>query len=60
MLTDTTFCARCGKPGDECDGSCLTDSDTARFCPTCGKRMAVLVTPTRAEARCRDHGPYVA
>ena len=50
------FCARCGRRASECDGSCLGPSDTDRYCPTCGKRMAVLVTPTRTEARCRDHG----
>ena len=51
------FCARCGRPAVECDGACLGPSDTERYCPECGKRMAVLVTPTRAEARCREHGP---
>jgi hypothetical protein len=51
------FCVGCGRPSDECDGRCRRPLDPARFCPTCGRRMTVLVTPTRAEPRCRDHGP---
>src|SRR5207302_768851 len=27
-----------------------------RYCPRCGRRMTVLVTPTRTSASCREHG----
>jgi hypothetical protein len=48
-------CTGCGRA--DCDGSCRRALDPPRFCPTCGRRLTVLVTPVRAEARCRDHGP---
>ena len=38
-------------------GGCRSELDPPRFCPTCGRRLRVLVTPRRVEARCRDHGP---
>ena len=51
------FCVGCGQPTTDCDGACRRPLDPPRYCPHCGRRMTVLITPTRAEPRCRDHGP---
>ena len=51
------FCRWCGRPADECDGACRRPLDPPRCCPTCGRRLRVLVIPTGYEASCRDHGP---
>jgi hypothetical protein len=55
--TVASHCTGCGRPTGECDGSCRRPLDPPRFCPTCGRRMAVQVTPTGFAARCRDCGP---
>ncbi|MHB1774936.1 MAG: biotin synthase auxiliary protein BsaP [Acidimicrobiales bacterium] len=48
-------CVGCGRPAGECPG-CARPLDPPRFCPECGRRLAVTVTPTGWEGRCRDHG----
>ena len=37
-------------------GGCRRPFDPPRYCPDCGRRLAVLITPSRVEGRCRDHG----
>lgn len=54
-------CVHCGVTvGTRADAaSAHTCSDTLeppRFCPTCGRRMAVVVTPVGHRATCRTHG----
>ncbi|HXQ76448.1 MAG TPA: hypothetical protein VN791_08135 [Acidimicrobiales bacterium] len=50
-----TFCTGCGRPADVC-GGCGRPLDPPRFCPHCGRRMTVTVTPGGFRARCRHHG----
>jgi len=52
----TGWCRWCGADATVCDGSCPHDLDPPRFCPTCGRRLRVQVTPTGYTATCRDHG----
>jgi hypothetical protein len=47
-------CRWCGSAA--CDESCRRELDPPRFCPTCGRRLTVYVTPGHFVARCRDHG----
>ncbi len=49
-----TYCTGCGRA--ECDGGCRRALDPPRFCPACGRRLTVRVTPLRADAQCREHG----
>jgi hypothetical protein len=49
----TAYCASCGQRG--CDGTCRRALDPPRFCTRCGRRLRVLITPTRSEAVCA-HG----
>jgi len=52
------FCRWCGKAAGECDQvACRREFDPPRVCPTCGRRLRVLVIPTGYTATCRDHGP---
>ena len=60
----TAFCTGCGKPlgpsagttgGDRCTG-CARPIDPPHYCPVCGQWLAVTVTPTGWNARCREHG----
>jgi ribosomal protein S18 acetylase RimI-like enzyme len=53
-------CDRCGRPADEdghdeCRAARLLEPP--RFCPACGRRLVVQVTPTAWTATCREHGP---
>ena len=48
-------CDGCGRLTSECSG-CRTEHDPPRFCPVCGVRMAVLVTPNGYRSRCQAHG----
>jgi hypothetical protein len=50
-------CRWCGRPVADCDGTCRRPLDPPRFCPTCGRRLKVQVTPTGYAARCKQHGP---
>jgi hypothetical protein len=57
MSEAPAFCRSCGQPSAACDG--VTGHHElwpAHYCPTCGRRMRVQVTPTGWSARCRDHG----
>jgi dethiobiotin synthetase len=58
MVLDSlpTYCTGCGRVAGECEGGCVSEFDPPRFCPRCGRRMAVTITPTGTAARCRDHG----
>jgi hypothetical protein len=46
-------CTGCG--ATSCSG-CARTLDPPRFCPACGRRLTVMVTPGGYRARCRDHG----
>jgi hypothetical protein len=48
-----THCTGCGSVS--C-GGCGRPLDPPRFCPDCGRRLTVTVTPAGYRARCRDHG----
>lgn len=66
-----THCTGCGRPlvasvdvpgappghtgQDRCPG-CARPIDPPRYCPACGRWLAVAVSPTGWRARCRDHG----
>lgn len=52
------YCTGCGRPVATCTG-CGRALDPPRFCPACGRRMAVSVIPTGWTARCRDHPDLV-
>jgi hypothetical protein len=41
------------------DLECRRELDPPRFCPICGRRLRVLVTPVGWRANCRDHGELV-
>ncbi|MHB1488108.1 MAG: biotin synthase auxiliary protein BsaP [Acidimicrobiales bacterium] len=58
-MSEPSYCTGCGRPACKCAGSCRRELDPPRFCPNCGRKMAVQVTPTGWHARCRDHGPVV-
>jgi dethiobiotin synthetase len=51
------WCRHCGRASGACDGACARPLDPPRFCPRCGRKLAVQVAPTGHFARCRDHGP---
>lgn len=55
-------CTGCGAATADCPtaGRCTRDLEPPRYCPTCGRRMAVQVTPRRWTARCRDHGEVLS
>jgi len=46
----------CGKL--DCAG-CRRAFDPPRYCAECGRRLAVTVTPSSVEGRCRDHGTVI-
>ena len=49
-------CPGCGELSSNCDGSCRRPLDPDRYCPRCGRRTSVLVTPAGHRATCRVHG----
>lgn len=51
-----TYCAGCGRPRTECDGSCAGPLEAPHHCPTCGRKLAVTIIPTGWTARCKVHG----
>jgi hypothetical protein len=53
-------CTGCGEVEDLCrtGGFCRGSYEPPRFCSTCGRRVAVRVTPTSWTARCREHGEF--
>ncbi len=51
-----SFCVHCGRRSLDCDGRCSRPYDPDRYCPRCGRRMAVTITPIDSVARCRIHG----
>lgn len=57
--TPPAHCDGCGQPTGECPG-CRWQYDPPRYCPTCGTRLAVIVTPTGHRARCIHHGPVTS
>lgn len=48
-------CTGCGQSADRCAG-CGPELDPPRFCPHCGRRLTVYVTPGSMRPMCRDHG----
>jgi hypothetical protein len=50
------YCRGCGRESSECDGTCRGPLDPPRFCPECGRKLDVQVTPQGFTARCRKHG----
>ncbi len=52
-------CSGCGRTTSVC-GGCGRQLDPPRFCPQCGRRLTVAVSPGGYRARCRDHGPVPA
>ena len=57
-MSELSYCMGCGRPVDSCEGGCTRTLDPPRFCPVCGRRSRVDVTPTGYESRCRDHGTF--
>ncbi len=53
-----THCPGCGRPNDQC-GGCLWEYDPPHYCPRCGTRLAVNVSPAGWKARCKQHGSVV-
>jgi hypothetical protein len=49
------FCPGCGRPRGDCPG-CAGPSDPWRYCPSCGRWLAVQVTPAGWAATCRGCG----
>ncbi|MDQ2728981.1 MAG: hypothetical protein M3Y91_14245 [Actinomycetota bacterium] len=59
LLPSGPHCTGCGGAGAACPtgGACTGRYEPPRYCPACGRRLHVVVTPTGWKARCRDHGP---
>ncbi|WP_208029653.1 biotin synthase auxiliary protein BsaP [Rhabdothermincola sediminis] len=52
------WCRWCGARAGACDqAACRRALDPPRHCPSCGRRLRVVVIPTGFEATCREHGP---
>ncbi|HLZ36232.1 MAG TPA: hypothetical protein VKP64_00410 [Mycobacteriales bacterium] len=57
------YCDRCGgrlPDGDHARCAAARALEPARFCPVCGRRMVVQVTPRGWSARCAKHGEAAA
>jgi len=50
------YCQWCGRPSQECDGSCRSPLDPPRFCRQCGRKLSVQLTPIDFRAECPVHG----
>jgi hypothetical protein len=48
----TGYCTGCGRTAAECAGGCTGALDPPRFCPQCGRRLAVQVFPGHVVTRC--------
>jgi hypothetical protein len=56
-VTTTAFCGHCGRPaGDHPRCAEALRMEPPRFCPACGRRMKVQVSPTSWTAQCVEHG----
>jgi hypothetical protein len=55
LSSDVEHCTGCGRTRDDCNG-CRRQLDPPRFCPHCGRRLRVLVSPTGYSALCKEHG----
>ncbi|MGH3438092.1 MAG: hypothetical protein ACRDRN_16695 [Sciscionella sp.] len=57
-----SYCIHCGQPvsvaGHEGCHNARTALEPPRYCPQCGRRMVVQVTPAGWTARCSRHGDY--
>jgi len=54
------FCTGCGREtGGHDHAACRRAAtlDPPRYCPRCGRRMVVKVTPSQWTAECSRHGP---
>lgn len=58
-VVSDAHCTGCGRAVAECDG-CLRELDPPRFCPTCGSRLVVLITPGSFDLRCRHEHEIVS
>ncbi|WP_084211422.1 hypothetical protein [Pseudonocardia acaciae] len=53
------FCEQCGSPADKGEHrrcAARRELEPPRYCPDCGRRMVVQVTPVGWTARCSRHG----
>jgi dethiobiotin synthetase len=50
------YCDRCGKPGVHEVCVAARALEPPRYCPLCGRRMVVQITPGGWTARCVEHG----
>jgi len=64
MDDSPVYCDRCGLPLTAAQDSPSHESCEAartleppRYCPSCGRRLVVKVTPTTWSAHCPRHGP---
>lgn len=61
-MSDSGYCDRCGRPlgvpGGPGHETCQAarELEPPRYCPTCGRRMVVQVTPGGWSSRCTRHG----
>ncbi len=46
------YCSGCGRLDGMCEGKCILEFDARRFCPYCGKRLAVTITTKSVRAKC--------
>lgn len=58
-LPSAAHCVGCGRPRAECPGCRDPRHDPPRYCPQCGTRLAVVVTPGGYRSRCKHHGAVV-
>jgi dethiobiotin synthetase len=50
------FCRHCGRERPACDGACGRPLDPPHFCPRCGRKLVVQLSPTTHRAHCPIHG----
>ncbi|KAA9373589.1 hypothetical protein F5972_34860 [Microbispora cellulosiformans] len=53
------FCDHCGRPAEDGDHAACPaarEMEPPRYCPQCGRRLVVQVTPRNWSARCSVHG----